>query len=90
MLSAQCFVSECCVIVRHRGRALVTSKQRAEKDMQTSISAFLKDEGGATAIEYALIATLMGVGVVAALFAVRTQLQGSFSDIATHFQAINS
>ena len=58
--------------------------------MQTSISAFLKDEGGATAIEYALIATLMGVGVVAALFAVRTQLQGSFSDIATHFQAINS
>nr|WP_319515588.1 Flp family type IVb pilin [uncultured Cohaesibacter sp.] len=40
---------------------------------------FLKDESGATAIEYALLAGLIGVGIMAAA----TTLAGGVSDLMT-------
>jgi pilus assembly protein Flp/PilA len=43
---------------------------------------FLKDEAGATAIEYGLIAAFMAVIVIAAFNFLNPALQGTFEDIA--------
>ena len=44
---------------------------------------FLKDETGATAIEYGLIAALMAVIVIAAFSVLDPALQDTFTDTAT-------
>jgi pilus assembly protein Flp/PilA len=44
---------------------------------------FLKDESGATAIEYGLIAALIAVVIITAVTAVGTALSTTFSTIAT-------
>lgn len=44
---------------------------------------FLKDESGATAIEYGLIAALVAVACIAALEALGTSLQGMFTGVKT-------
>jgi pilus assembly protein Flp/PilA len=44
---------------------------------------FLKDESGATAIEYGLIAALIAVVLVVSLKAVGTALGGAFDKVAT-------
>jgi pilus assembly protein Flp/PilA len=43
---------------------------------------FLKDESGATAIEYGLIAALIAVVIITALTAVGTQLSTTFNSIS--------
>ena len=43
---------------------------------------FLRDESGATAIEYGLIAGLVAVAIIAALTALGTELDGLFSGVA--------
>jgi pilus assembly protein Flp/PilA len=42
---------------------------------------FLKDESGATAIEYGLIAALIAAVVITALTAIGTNLNGTFTSI---------
>ena len=42
---------------------------------------FLKDESGATAIEYGLIAALIGVGSTPAVTNVGSEIQGTFNDV---------
>jgi pilus assembly protein Flp/PilA len=44
---------------------------------------FADDETGATAIEYALIAALIAVALVAILGALGTQLSGEFSEVSS-------
>jgi len=44
---------------------------------------FLKDESGATAIEYGLIAALIAVVIITAVTAVGTSLSTTFSTIST-------
>jgi len=44
---------------------------------------FLKDESGATAIEYGLIAALIAVVIITAVTAVGTQLSATFNTIST-------
>jgi pilus assembly protein Flp/PilA len=44
---------------------------------------FLKDESGATAIEYGLIAALVAVAIVGALTALGTSLTGLFTKVNT-------
>ena len=44
-------------------------------------SRFMKDESGATAIEYGLIAAIVGVGIIAVLKNVRTGLQSTFNQV---------
>ena len=51
--------------------------------MNTFASRFLKDESGATAIEYGLIVSLIAVVIVGAVTAVGTSLSGTFNTIAT-------
>ena len=47
----------------------------------TVFSRFMKDESGATAIEYALIAAIIGVGLITALQLLRNDITGLFNDI---------
>jgi pilus assembly protein Flp/PilA len=42
---------------------------------------FLRDEGGATAIEYAMIAAFVAVAIVGAVTALGTSLTGIFSNV---------
>jgi pilus assembly protein Flp/PilA len=51
--------------------------------MSKFVTRFLKDESGATAIEYGLIAALIAVVLVASLGAVGDALSGKFDDISS-------
>ena len=53
----------------------------------SKITAFLKDESGATAIEYGLIAALIAVGLITAATAVSGSLAGVFNQISTKLNA---
>ena len=50
--------------------------------MTKFIARFAKDESGATAIEYGLIAALVAVVLVTALTAMGTKLSGTFQKVA--------
>jgi pilus assembly protein Flp/PilA len=50
--------------------------------MKTVVSRFLKDESGATAIEYGLIAALIAVAIITALTTVGGKLGGTFNNVA--------
>ena len=49
--------------------------------MKTLVSRFVKDESGATAIEYGLIAAGISVAIVAVVKGVGTQLQATFNSV---------
>jgi pilus assembly protein Flp/PilA len=49
----------------------------------TLFNRFMKDESGATAIEYGLIAALVAVGIIAALNALQVQLSAIFGRVGT-------
>ena len=51
--------------------------------MSTLLNRFVKDESGATAIEYGLIAALISVGVIAALQTIGTNLKTAFEKVGT-------
>lgn len=51
--------------------------------MKNFVSRFAKDESGATAIEYGLIAAIVSVGIIAALGLLRDELQNVFNAITT-------
>lgn len=55
--------------------------------MTNFVSRFVKDESGATAIEYGLIAALMAVIVIAAVGALGGSLSGAFGRIAGQLDA---
>jgi len=52
--------------------------------MQNLVSRFFKDQSGATAIEYGLIAAGIAVVIIAAVQSVGTNLQGTFNKVATN------
>ena len=49
----------------------------------TKFSRFMNDESGATAIEYALIAAVVGVGIIAALGTLAGSISSTFNTIGT-------
>jgi pilus assembly protein Flp/PilA len=51
--------------------------------MLTSLTRLFKDESGATAIEYGLIAALIAVAAIAAFQLVGTNLSAVFNTVAT-------
>ena len=55
--------------------------------MTKFVTRFLKDESGATAIEYGLIAALIAVVLVGALGAVGTSLDTTFKGISSKLDA---
>jgi pilus assembly protein Flp/PilA len=54
------------------------------------IAQFAKDESGATAIEYGLIAALIAVGIIVAATALGGSLSGLFNKITTTVSAATS
>ena len=50
--------------------------------MTKYVTHFLKDESGATAIEYGLIAALIAVAIIAGATAVGTNLGATFTTVA--------
>lgn len=50
------------------------------------LSKFAKCESGATAIEYGLIAALIGVAIIGAVRAVGTEVSGTFTDVKTELE----
>jgi pilus assembly protein Flp/PilA len=51
--------------------------------MKRLAQSFLRDESGATAIEYGLIAALIAVVIITAVTTVGTNLTGTFNTVAT-------
>jgi pilus assembly protein Flp/PilA len=50
------------------------------------ISRFVRDESGATAIEYGLIAALIAVAIITAVSLVGTNLSTTFNTVATNLK----
>lgn len=49
--------------------------------MKNLLKRFVRDEKGATAIEYGLIASLIGVAIIAGVKALGTSLSGTFAQV---------
>jgi pilus assembly protein Flp/PilA len=58
--------------------------------MKPILSRFVKDESGATAIEYGLIAALISVVIIATVTAVGTQLTKTFTSVSTALSGANN
>ncbi|MFZ3352486.1 MAG: Flp family type IVb pilin [Xanthobacteraceae bacterium] len=54
--------------------------------MKTLLSRFVKDQSGATAIEYGLIAAGISVAIIAVVQGLGTSLQNTFSTVSTALQ----
>jgi len=54
------------------------------------VSRFMKDESGATAIEYGLIAAIIGVGIILGLQGVKGELVNTFSTVQTSLKNANT
>jgi pilus assembly protein Flp/PilA len=52
----------------------------------TRIVAFLKNESGATAIEYGLIAAGISIAIIATVNALGTQLSTTFTSVSTQLK----
>jgi pilus assembly protein Flp/PilA len=50
--------------------------------MNKIFARFVKDDSGATAIEYGLIASLVGVAIIAGVKALGTKLSGTFASVS--------
>jgi pilus assembly protein Flp/PilA len=53
-----------------------------EQKMTKYLKSFIRDESGATAIEYGLIASLIGVAIIAGVRALGTNLSGTFAKVS--------
>jgi pilus assembly protein Flp/PilA len=54
--------------------------------MKTLVSRFAKDESGATAIEYGLIAAGISVAIIAVVNGLGTKLNNTFSSISSQLK----
>jgi pilus assembly protein Flp/PilA len=54
--------------------------------MIKSIKAFVANESGATAIEYALIASLIAVAIIASLNVLGPKLQNTFNEVSNNLK----
>jgi pilus assembly protein Flp/PilA len=52
--------------------------------MKNLFSRFIKDESGATAIEYGLIAAIVGIGIIVGLGSLKDSLNTTFNKVATN------
>jgi len=56
--------------------------------MTKFMTRFVRDESGATAIEYGLIAALMAVAVIAAISLLRPQMEAAFTSIGAKMNVV--
>jgi pilus assembly protein Flp/PilA len=64
-------------------RLLQTSEQVLLVNWSLQMKKFLKDESGATAIEYGLIAAAIGLMLIAVMPTLRTAIGGKFNAISS-------
>ena len=57
--------------------------------MQNLFARFVSDESGATAIEYGLIAAIVGVGIIVSLGTLKTALTTTFNTTSTAMTGAN-
>ena len=57
--------------------------------MTNLFNRFVKDESGATAIEYGLIAALLAVAIIASVRLVGTELTGTFTKVKDELATAN-
>ncbi len=50
--------------------------------MKSTIAAFIADESGATAIEYSLLAALIGVAIISAASTLGTNVSNTFNKVS--------
>ncbi len=55
--------------------------------MLAQIEVFIRSEAGTTAIEYALIAGILSISIVAALTLVRGEIQNAFTSVVIGFKS---
>lgn len=55
--------------------------------MQNLFTRFIKDESGATAIEYGLIAALISVGIIAGATVIGGEVSNTFNSIGDDLEA---
>ena len=58
--------------------------------MHKLLTKFAQEESGATAIEYALIAAIVGIGIITALNSLKTQLNATFNQVSTDLTTANA
>jgi pilus assembly protein Flp/PilA len=57
--------------------------------MQKLVARFVKDESGATAIEYGLIAALIAVGIIFSARLLGTEIAATFTKVQQELQTAN-
>lgn len=57
--------------------------------MRKLVKSFIRNESGATAIEYGLIAAIVSVGLIAALQGLKTNLRTTFNTIGNSVKNAN-
>ena len=60
-----------------------TMRNRPHLTLATPLLRFLRDESGATAIEYAMIASGVGVAIAATIVNLGTTVKGLYSSVST-------
>ena len=58
--------------------------------MKSIFARFAADESGATAIEYALIAAIVGIGIIVALGTMKDELNATFAKVESELAANNA
>ena len=62
------------------------ARQHQEHTMNKMISRFAKDQSGATAIEYGLIASLISVAIIGAITTIGTKLTSTFGTVSSNLK----
>ena len=80
-----------CTVDRSLGRSNhQLEHQNTGLTMKKLITDFAKNDSGATAIEYALIAAIVGIGIITALNSLKTQLNATFNLVSTDLTTANA
>jgi pilus assembly protein Flp/PilA len=58
--------------------------------MRKLLRKLVRNESGATAIEYGLIAALLAIGIIAAVKGVKTALIGTFNKVSSELVTANN
>lgn len=58
--------------------------------MTNLLKSFIESDSGATAIEYALIAAVVGIGIITALGNVKNELNNTFNTTVADLQVANA
>jgi pilus assembly protein Flp/PilA len=64
-----------------------TALIQGETFMKDLVQAFIKDESGATMVEYAILVALIAVAVIATVILLRIEIQAAFQKVADELSA---